>query len=72
MGGPPTHLCAGLDVGATKVALLVAAREPDGVVRYVEAAYTWRLLEGVGHFPHEEDPTTVETELLRWLHDDLG
>lgn len=39
MGGPPTHLCAGLDVGATKVALIVAAREPDGIVRYVEAAY---------------------------------
>lgn len=39
MGASPTHLCAGLDVGATKVALIVAGREPDGSVHYVEAAY---------------------------------
>jgi pimeloyl-ACP methyl ester carboxylesterase len=47
-------------------------RSAVGSGRYVAADYTWRLLEGVGHFPHEEDPTTVGTELLRWLHDDGG
>ena len=38
MGSPPVQLCAGLDVGATKAALIVAARQPDGGLRYVEAA----------------------------------
>lgn len=47
-------------------------RSAMGSDRHVAAAYTWRLLEGVGHFPHEEDPATFETELLRWLHDDHG
>jgi pimeloyl-ACP methyl ester carboxylesterase len=41
----------------------------QGSSRYVEAPYRWRLLEGVGHFPHEEDPDRFTSELLNWLDD---
>jgi pimeloyl-ACP methyl ester carboxylesterase len=37
-----------------------------GSGRYVSAAYEWRLLEGVGHFPAEEAPDVVTGELVRW------
>lgn len=37
-----------------------------GSGRYVAAAYEWRLLDGVGHFPHEEAPDVVSGELVRW------
>jgi pimeloyl-ACP methyl ester carboxylesterase len=36
---------------------------------YVEAPYRWRLLEGVGHFPHEEAPDRFDMELCNWLAD---
>ena len=35
--------------------------------RYVEAQYDWRLLSGVGHYPHEEAPERINTLLLNWL-----
>jgi pimeloyl-ACP methyl ester carboxylesterase len=38
-----------------------------GSGRYVAAAYTWRLLDGVGHFPHEEAPAAFDELLLDWL-----
>jgi pimeloyl-ACP methyl ester carboxylesterase len=38
-----------------------------GSERYVRAAYEWRLLDGVGHFPHEEAPQQVNDLLLDWL-----
>jgi pimeloyl-ACP methyl ester carboxylesterase len=41
----------------------------QGSSRYVEAPYRWRLLDGVGHFPHEEDPDRFNGELLNWLAD---
>lgn len=34
---------------------------------YVAAPYEWRLLEGVGHFPPEEQPDLVSDEILRWI-----
>ena len=37
-----------------------------GSQRYVRGAYQWRLVEGVGHFPHEEAPDLVNRELLDW------
>jgi pimeloyl-ACP methyl ester carboxylesterase len=37
-----------------------------GSGRYVAAAYESRLLDGVGHFPHNEVPDLVSEELLRW------
>jgi pimeloyl-ACP methyl ester carboxylesterase len=44
----------------------VMPRTAQGSSRYVNALYEWRLLEGVGHFPPEEQPDLVSTELLRW------
>ncbi|MFL6069822.1 MAG: alpha/beta fold hydrolase [Actinomycetes bacterium] len=41
----------------------------QGSSKYVEAPYRWRLLEGVGHFPHEEDPDRFSAELVHWLED---
>jgi pimeloyl-ACP methyl ester carboxylesterase len=35
--------------------------------RAVRGSYEWRLIDGVGHFPHEEAPAVVTAELLRWL-----
>ena len=40
-----------------------------GSGRYVAAAYEWRLLDGVGHFPHQESPDLVTGELVRWAKD---
>lgn len=37
--------------------------------QYVEAPYRWRLFDGLGHFPHEEDPAAFSTELVNWLKD---
>ena len=36
---------------------------------YVEAPYRWRLLDGAGHFPHEEVPERFDLELRSWLAD---
>jgi pimeloyl-ACP methyl ester carboxylesterase len=44
-------------------------RTAQGSGRYVAAAYEWRLLDGVGHFPHQEAPERVTGELLRWAKD---
>jgi pimeloyl-ACP methyl ester carboxylesterase len=35
--------------------------------RFVGGSYEWQLIEGAGHFPHEEAPDAVSAELLRWL-----
>ena len=45
-------------------------RTAQGSGRYVAAAYEWRLLDGIGHFPHEEEPDLVTGELLRWAKGD--
>jgi pimeloyl-ACP methyl ester carboxylesterase len=44
-------------------------RTAQGSGRYVAAAYEWLLLDGVGHFPHQEAPERVTGELLRWAKD---
>ncbi|HWB65895.1 MAG TPA: alpha/beta hydrolase [Mycobacteriales bacterium] len=44
----------------------VLARTAQGAGRYVSADYQWRLLEGVGHFPHQEKPDLVSEEIIRW------
>lgn len=51
--------------GAADGALLPGTAHGSG--RYVGAPYRWRLLEGVGHFPHEEDPAAFDAQLLDWL-----
>jgi pimeloyl-ACP methyl ester carboxylesterase len=38
----------------------------QGSGRYVIAPYEWRMLDGVGHFPHREAPELVASEILRW------
>ncbi|MGH3260391.1 MAG: alpha/beta fold hydrolase [Trebonia sp.] len=40
-----------------------------GAGRYVEGPYRWKLVEGAGHFPHEERPGPFDAELLGWLAD---
>ncbi|HWH01373.1 MAG TPA: alpha/beta hydrolase [Pilimelia sp.] len=44
----------------------VLPRTAQGSSRYVIAAYEWRLLPGVGHFPQVECPDLVAGEVLRW------
>ncbi|HEX5598476.1 MAG TPA: alpha/beta hydrolase, partial [Micromonosporaceae bacterium] len=50
--------------GAVDMASL--PRTAQGSGRYVVAPYEWRLLDGVGHFPHVEAPDIVLGEILRW------
>jgi pimeloyl-ACP methyl ester carboxylesterase len=38
----------------------------QGSGQYVTGQYEWRVLDGVGHFPHNEVPEFVSGELLRW------
>ncbi len=39
----------------------------DGSEAYAGAGYTRVDLDGLGHFPHEEDPATFDKVLLPWL-----
>ena len=48
---------------------LVLPTTAQGSGQFVTAPYRWRLLEGVGHFPHEEDPQQFDTTVLDWLSD---
>jgi len=50
--------------GALDVACVPSTAQGSG--RYVLAEYEWRMLEGVGHFPHLEAPDLVTGEILRW------
>jgi pimeloyl-ACP methyl ester carboxylesterase len=47
----------------------VLPRSARGSGQHVDAPYRWRLIEGVGHFPHEERPDRFDTELCGWLAD---
>jgi pimeloyl-ACP methyl ester carboxylesterase len=40
-----------------------------GAGRYVEGPYRWKVIDGAGHFPHEERPEAFDAELLGWLAD---
>jgi pimeloyl-ACP methyl ester carboxylesterase len=53
--------------GALDTCMLPSAARGSG--RYVEAPYRWRLIDGAGHFPHEEVPERFDTELRSWLAD---
>jgi pimeloyl-ACP methyl ester carboxylesterase len=44
----------------------VLPRTAQGSGRYVLADYEWRILDGVGHFPHREAADVVSGEILRW------
>src|SRR5205823_6453181 len=41
----------------------------QGSGRYVAGPYEWRLLHGLGHFPHQEAPELITGEILRWAKD---
>ena len=45
----------------------VLPRTAQGSSRYVIARYEWRILDGVGHFPHVEVPDVVTGAILDWL-----
>lgn len=38
----------------------------QGSGQYVAGEYEWHVLDGVGHFAHNEVPEQVSSELLRW------
>jgi pimeloyl-ACP methyl ester carboxylesterase len=59
---PTLHLHGSLDP-------VLRTRSAAGSGEYVEAPYRWRLFDGLGHFPHEEDPEIFSTELIDWLRD---
>ncbi len=50
----------------------VLAATAAGSNRYVRGPYDWCLLEGVGHYPHEEAPERVNPVLLRWAAGGVG
>jgi pimeloyl-ACP methyl ester carboxylesterase len=59
---PTLHLHGALDQ-------CVLPRTAQGSGRYVDGPYRWRLIDGAGHFPHEEQPDRFDSELRGWLAD---
>jgi pimeloyl-ACP methyl ester carboxylesterase len=53
--------------GAVDSCVLPATARGSG--RYVDAPYRWRLIDGAGHFPQEEQPDRFDSELRGWLAD---
>lgn len=53
--------------GAADPNVLPATARGSG--RYVAAPYRWKLIEGAGHFPHQERPRAFDAQLLGWLTD---
>jgi pimeloyl-ACP methyl ester carboxylesterase len=47
----------------------VTPQTARGAGRYVEGPYRWRVIEGAGHYPHEERPELFDQELVGWLTD---
>ena len=47
----------------------ILAATARGSGEHVAAPYRFRLLDGVGNFPHEEAPERFDAELLAWLSD---
>ncbi|TQN28715.1 pimeloyl-ACP methyl ester carboxylesterase [Haloactinospora alba] len=62
IGAPTLHMHGGLDP-------FLLAGTARGSGRYVDAPYRWRMVEGAGHFPHQERPERVNASLLSWLED---
>jgi pimeloyl-ACP methyl ester carboxylesterase len=59
--GVPVLQVHGRDDGA------ILLTSVDGSEAYAGAGYTRVDLDGVGHFPHEEDPEQFDAALLPWL-----
>ncbi len=47
----------------------ILPRTAAGSGRYVGGPYTWRMIEGAGHFLAEEAPKEVNAEIVHWLDD---
>jgi pimeloyl-ACP methyl ester carboxylesterase len=47
----------------------IRPRTARGAGNHVDAPYRWRLIDGAGHFPHEEAPDRFDLELRSWLAD---
>jgi pimeloyl-ACP methyl ester carboxylesterase len=60
--GPTLHLHGAVDPACCR-------RPRAGPGRYVDGPYRWRVIDGAGHFPHEERPDAFDTELRGWLAD---
>jgi pimeloyl-ACP methyl ester carboxylesterase len=60
ISNPTLQLHGGLDTA-------VLPRTAQGSGRYVTGRYEWRLLDDIGHFPHQEIPERVTSEILRWF-----
>ncbi len=50
--------------GARDACVLPATAQGSG--QFVAGSYEWRLLDGIGHYPHNEAPEAVSGELIRW------
>ena len=48
---------------------LVLPRTARGAGRHVDGPYRWRMIDGAGHFPHEERARQFDAELRGWLTD---
>jgi pimeloyl-ACP methyl ester carboxylesterase len=59
---PTLHLHGALDE-------YVRPASARGSARYVDGPYRWRLIDGAGHFPAEEQPEHFDTALRSWLAD---
>jgi pimeloyl-ACP methyl ester carboxylesterase len=59
IGAPVLHLHGDFDS-------CVLAATAQGSGQYVAGDYEWRVLDGVGHFPHNEVPELISGELIRW------
>jgi pimeloyl-ACP methyl ester carboxylesterase len=59
IAAPVLHLHGDFDT-----CMLPATAQGSG--KYVAGRYEWRVLDGVGHFPHNEVPELVSGELVRW------
>ena len=62
VGAPVLHLHGAVDP-------VIPPQAARGAGRYVEGPYRWKVIEGAGHFPHEERPEAFDAELLSWLDD---
>lgn len=62
VAAPTLHLHGALDP-------CLPPQTARGAGRYVEAPYRWKVIEGAGHYPHEERPGLFDAELLGWLSD---
>jgi pimeloyl-ACP methyl ester carboxylesterase len=50
----------------------VLLRSAEGSGEWVRSAYDFCVVDGVGHFPHEEAPERFDALVLKWLQGPLG